>query len=96
MRVGIIGTGAVARKHARAYLNIGYQVTVCTNSHEETGRQFDPRVVEAFNQVIGCQKGVVHLETLPEIFDSLPIVIGAASSPDTKDKDSKRSEGKLC
>ena len=40
MNVGIIGTGAVARKHARAYLNIGYQVTVCTNSREEPGRRF--------------------------------------------------------
>src|SRR5690349_21444744 len=28
-RVGIIGTGAVARKHAQAYRNIGYEVTAC-------------------------------------------------------------------
>jgi len=40
MNVGIIGTGAVARKHARAYLNIGYRVAVCTNSREEPGRRF--------------------------------------------------------
>ena len=26
MRVGIIGTGAISHKHARAYANIGYQV----------------------------------------------------------------------
>jgi predicted dehydrogenase len=40
MRVGIIGTGAVARKHARAYLNIGYRVAICSNFHEEPGRRF--------------------------------------------------------
>src|SRR5580704_9936455 len=40
MRVGIIGTGAVARKHARAYLNIGYRVAACSNFREESGRRF--------------------------------------------------------
>jgi UDP-N-acetyl-2-amino-2-deoxyglucuronate dehydrogenase len=40
MRVGIIGTGAVARKHARAWLNIGYRVTACSNFHEESGERF--------------------------------------------------------
>jgi UDP-N-acetyl-2-amino-2-deoxyglucuronate dehydrogenase len=40
MRVGIIGTGAVARKHARAYLNIGYRVAACSNFREEAGRRF--------------------------------------------------------
>jgi len=40
MRVGIVGTGAVARKHARAYLNIGYRVAACSNFNEESGRRF--------------------------------------------------------
>jgi predicted dehydrogenase len=40
MRVGIIGTGAIARKHAAAYKNIGYQVTVCTNATASKGRAF--------------------------------------------------------
>ncbi len=40
MRVGIIGTGAVSHKHAEAYRNIGYQVVVCTNTTEDTGRRF--------------------------------------------------------
>jgi len=40
LRVGIIGTGAIAHKHAQAYRNIGFQVTVCTNIHEEKGRKF--------------------------------------------------------
>ncbi len=43
MKVGIIGTGAIARKHAEAYRNIGYQVTVCTNQRAETGEQFAAR-----------------------------------------------------
>lgn len=47
MRVGIIGTGAVAQKHAQAYANIGYQVTVCTNTDAESGR--------AFAQRFGCE-----------------------------------------
>ena len=40
MRVGIIGTGAISHKHAQAYQNIGYQVTVCTDIFEEAGRRF--------------------------------------------------------
>ncbi len=40
MRVGIIGTGAISHKHAQAYKNIGYQVTVCTDINEQAGRVF--------------------------------------------------------
>src|SRR5688572_19494727 len=40
MNVGIIGTGAIARLHARAYKNIGYTVRVCTNVTEHKGRAF--------------------------------------------------------
>jgi predicted dehydrogenase len=40
MRVGIIGTGAIADKHAQAYKNIGYRVTACTNRTEDKGRAF--------------------------------------------------------
>jgi predicted dehydrogenase len=40
MRVGIIGTGAIANLHARAYRNIGYRVSVCTNTTAEKGRRF--------------------------------------------------------
>ncbi len=43
MRVGIIGTGAIAQKHAAAYRNIGYRVTVCTDADERTGRAFAER-----------------------------------------------------
>ena len=40
MRVGVIGTGAISHKHAQAYRNIGYQVTVCADVHEPAGRAF--------------------------------------------------------
>jgi UDP-N-acetyl-2-amino-2-deoxyglucuronate dehydrogenase len=40
VRVGIIGTGAIANTHARAYKNIGYDVKVCTDINEEAGRNF--------------------------------------------------------
>src|SRR5450432_1677879 len=40
MKVGIIGTGAIAHKHVQAYRNIGYEVTVCTNQIAEYGEQF--------------------------------------------------------
>ncbi len=39
-KVGIIGTGAIAWKHAQAYKNIGYKVTACTDRTEEKGRKF--------------------------------------------------------
>ena len=40
IRVGIIGTGAIAQMHARAYKNIGWTVRACTNVTQETGRRF--------------------------------------------------------
>jgi predicted dehydrogenase len=40
LRVGIIGTGAIAGMHARAYNNIGYTVRVCTNVTRDKGRKF--------------------------------------------------------
>jgi UDP-N-acetyl-2-amino-2-deoxyglucuronate dehydrogenase len=40
MRVGIIGTGAIANLHARAYKNIGYTVRACTNVTQEKGKAF--------------------------------------------------------
>jgi UDP-N-acetyl-2-amino-2-deoxyglucuronate dehydrogenase len=40
LRVGIIGTGAIAGMHARAYKNIGYTVRACTNVTQDKGRKF--------------------------------------------------------
>ncbi len=40
MNIGIIGTGAIAGMHARAYKNIGYTVRACTNVTQDRGRAF--------------------------------------------------------
>ena len=40
MKSGVIGTGAIAWKHAQAYKNIGYRITACTDRTEEKGRKF--------------------------------------------------------
>ncbi len=40
MRVGLIGTGAIAGMHARAYKNIGYTIRACTNVTKDKGRRF--------------------------------------------------------
>ncbi len=40
MRVGIIGTGAISHKHALAYRNIGFRITVCTDINAVSGRNF--------------------------------------------------------
>jgi predicted dehydrogenase len=40
MKVGMIGTGAISYKHAQAYNNIGFELTVCTDINEAAGRKF--------------------------------------------------------
>lgn len=40
MRVGMIGTGAISHKHAEAYRNIGYKITVCTDISPIWGQKF--------------------------------------------------------
>ena len=40
MNVAIIGTGAIARKHAQAYANISSRLVACTNPTAGRGRQF--------------------------------------------------------
>jgi predicted dehydrogenase len=40
LRVGVIGTGAISWKHAQAYKNIGFEVTVCTDISEANGKKF--------------------------------------------------------
>ncbi|MBZ5602501.1 MAG: Gfo/Idh/MocA family oxidoreductase [Acidobacteriia bacterium] len=46
MRVGIIGTGAIAHKHAQVYANIGYSLVACAAS--------DPARARAFADRYGC------------------------------------------
>ncbi|MBZ5576146.1 MAG: Gfo/Idh/MocA family oxidoreductase [Acidobacteriia bacterium] len=40
MRVGILGTGAVSRKHAEAYRNIGYELVACSGLDPSRGQVF--------------------------------------------------------
>jgi predicted dehydrogenase len=40
MKVGLIGTGAIANLHARAYKNIGFTLRACTDINPEAGRRF--------------------------------------------------------
>ena len=43
MRVGLLGTGAIANKHAQAYKNIGFELVACSNKTESRGREFAER-----------------------------------------------------
>jgi UDP-N-acetyl-2-amino-2-deoxyglucuronate dehydrogenase len=43
MRVGLIGTGAIANMHARAYRNIGFELAACSNKTLARGRDFAQR-----------------------------------------------------
>jgi predicted dehydrogenase len=49
MRVGIIGTGAIAHKHVQAYRNIGYRLVACAGLDPIRGKKFaDQYGCEAF------------------------------------------------
>lgn len=43
MKIGIIGTGAIANKHAQAYGRLGFEVAACTNRGEQKGQAFAER-----------------------------------------------------
>ncbi len=55
MRVGMIGLGAIANMHARAYKNIGYQITACTTHDRDAGRRF------------AAEHGAVFVESYEEV-----------------------------
>ncbi len=83
MRVGIVGTGAIAAKHALAYCNIGFEVVACTNATEargrkfadETGAEFVPTVEELCNHPL---VDYVDVCTFPSL--RLPVVELCAQS----------------
>jgi UDP-N-acetyl-2-amino-2-deoxyglucuronate dehydrogenase len=43
MKVGILGTGAIANKHAQAYRNIGFEILACSNKTAARGQEFAKR-----------------------------------------------------
>src|SRR5579884_2649503 len=43
MKLGLLGTGAIANKHAQAYRNIGFELVACSNRTEARGREFAER-----------------------------------------------------
>jgi predicted dehydrogenase len=43
MKIGLLGTGAIANKHAQAYRNIGFELVACSNKTEARGREFANR-----------------------------------------------------
>jgi UDP-N-acetyl-2-amino-2-deoxyglucuronate dehydrogenase len=43
MRVGILGTGAIANKHAQAYKNLGFELVACSNKTAARGEDFARR-----------------------------------------------------
>jgi hypothetical protein len=52
LRVGIIGTGAIAAKHAAAYRNIGFQITACTNQTAAKGMALPRRMERSLSGVL--------------------------------------------
>lgn len=48
MRVGLLGTGAIANKHAEVYRNIGFELVACSNKTELRGKEFAARWGAAF------------------------------------------------
>ena len=84
MRVGIIGTGAISHKHARAYANIGYEVVACTDFHAESAHAFAERYgcefVPNFEELCRHPRvDYVDVCTFPE-FRLEPVVLCAAAN----------------
>src|SRR5256886_11701383 len=79
----MIGTGAISHKHAEAYRNIGYQMTVCTDVYEPAGRKFAEQYglefVKTYEEVCRHPKvDYVDVCTFPD-FRLQPIEICAQS-----------------
>jgi len=80
----MIGTGAIAEKHAQAYRNISYEIVVCSNRSAVRGRDFAARhcarFVERWQDVCtDAAVDFVDLCTLPDF--RLPVIELCAGLP---------------
>lgn len=71
-RIGLVGTGAIAHKHAQAYANIGYRVTACYNQNFDKGEafasQYGARYVDSLERICSDPEvDVVDLCTFPDV-----------------------------
>lgn len=71
MRVALIGTGAIATKHAQAYRNIGVTVVACSNRSETRGRefarQFGCEFFQDWRKALSTDVDFVDVCTYPEV-----------------------------
>jgi UDP-N-acetyl-2-amino-2-deoxyglucuronate dehydrogenase len=72
LRIGIVGTGAIAHLHARAYRNIGYKVTACTDINADAAERFSaqhdvPVEATAASLAARADVDVVDICTLPGV-----------------------------
>ncbi len=79
----MIGTGAISQKHAEAYRNIGFELTVCTDVYEPGGRKFADQTgaefVKTFEEVCRHPKvDYVDVCTFPD-FRLQPVLACAES-----------------
>jgi len=62
---------------------------------EEAGHQFDPHVVEAFNQVIDRTRGVFHFDPLAQSISSPSTVVDSSPAEDAENMGYRSIEGRL-
>ena len=72
LRIGLVGTGAIAHKHAQAYANIGYRVTACYNQNFDKGEafagQYGARYVDSLERICADPEvDIIDLCTFPDV-----------------------------
>ncbi|MBY0503226.1 MAG: Gfo/Idh/MocA family oxidoreductase [Bryobacteraceae bacterium] len=72
LRIGLVGTGAIAHKHAQAYANIGYRVVACYNQNFDKGeafaQQYGARNAESLEAICADPEvDVIDLCTFPDV-----------------------------